>query len=228
MRRREQCVCHSAEYQLHGMNMSMTYYCLHDMLKVLWNPKALLRMCVCVGRERKSVCVLISMTLCPELLIFYVRPVVFCKMLLTGLKWLNMCWICTVYNYIRTSFYNCQWNAIYAPVKSERRVNDVCVNFNEAYRKRQECQERNKDNKEGSVMGFDMNNSPLLFQGTLLSIWEIKRNCMRLQPRVLEEERDYRQKRSLRHQSDANYWGFSHTAPKLQFNSVMIILTWCL
>lgn len=193
------------------------------MLKVLWNPKALL----CV-REKKSVCdLIISMTFCPKLLIFYVQHVVFCKMTMDCLKRINTCVEFVLYTtiYVLVSTIVSKMPIMHQQMTADER------HFNhlgEAEISRGKY--RKWGNKENNIMSFDTNSTNSSFsQCTLLSFWGIQRNCIWLQPRVLSgREWLQREKRSQRHQSDANYWGFLHIASKLQFHSTRITLTWCL
>lgn len=76
--------------------------------------------------ERGGECILISMTFCLELFTFYVRRVVFCKKIIW--VWDDFFWevwnnskhvLDFYYNDICASFYDCQWDANYAPASEK-------------------------------------------------------------------------------------------------------------
>lgn len=110
----------------------------------------------------------------------------------------------------------------------ERHFNYVCFNCNEAQETEKEIWETRQQRKQ--YYAFWHERQPLSCLRVLCcpseELEEIAYDCSL---ECSEEgESGCRVKRSRRHQSDPNYWGFLHTAPKLHFNSARRTLTWCL
>ncbi len=148
---------------------------------------------------------------------------------------LSMCWTCTVYSDV-CSFCSCWEKCQLCTGEWEVKMRGILTMSVPTLMKpgggeKKKCQKRNKKKQATrKTMPCVLTRTAPIFSFGVLCCpsEELKEIACDCSLECLAERSDCRQKKSQRHQSDANYWAFSHTAPKLQFNSGRLILIRCL